>query len=341
MTEREEYKMTLSRVKYGTGCGPKPNEDIRMALKERIDKTGTEPFVPMTAEPLELTALLMESPTLNRIYSVSLDIRDCLPFRPDLSFDRCWSAFEAMLIHYHEEMWRSGAAKTPPTHTLFRRFCSEVVSPILEKDERLREEYDSFLSLMPVSVTRYASVRMLLDREIRVASQHFNIRERAIDALGKELFDLFEAEYITEEKGIRVIGPENHHRAERKLFRVLTGQPLKFNEKGVKGIDGVSRMEFILSCILYVSRCERVHGDYFSPFFSFFTDMRTYAGWYWILNMTYLLFGILLQKIGDSRHHQVVANKTLIQWLHMTRNNLHTLFAKEIGRRSFNLLTKD
>lgn len=87
---------------------------------------------------------------------------------------------------------------------------------------------------------------------------------------------------------------------------MILGEQLKFDGNDVAGLDVTKRIEFIGSAILYTSRCERAHGDYFSPFISDKASMKTYDHWYWLLSATLALHSILLIKYGEYQQEEIV-----------------------------------
>lgn len=293
--EANEYHATKLRVAFGCGLKKSPDAILRETLDKRMEEHKCPPFIPLRVDVEEFTKVLFSNPNINRIHSISLDALECLPYRPDMAFDRWWAAFEVLLHEFDRKVWnKEGSPK--PTVDLFGRFCKEVLLPEINDDSSLDKALDGWMGIIPDSVCRYAAARILIDREIKVASQYSFVRERAKQILGKELYDAFEKEYVTVEDDKPKLDGHNHHRAARKLYRVLTGQPLTFQSKGVKGIERVKAWEFVLSCILYASRCERLHGDYFSPFYSAKAKYSLYAHWYWMAETVYFMFNLLLKR---------------------------------------------
>lgn len=296
--EGSEYKATKARVEFGMGHAGYPDAILREELKKRMERSGREPFIPLLVSVKEFTGMLFANPDLNRIYSISLDGLECLPFRPDMAFDRWWAAFEVLLHKYASVAWNKDS-RPVPTVDLFERVTNEVLMPELKDDVYLKLSVHRWCRNMPDSVARYGVARMILDREIKVASQFGNIKERALGIIGKDLFSAFEAAYIRKNNGIAELDGSNHYRAARKLKRMLSGDRLTFDGIEVKGIDLAHRVEFVMSCILYASRCERLHGDYFSPFFSDRAKISLYAHWYWLADTTYILFQVLFKRLID------------------------------------------
>lgn len=313
MTSKEEYNSTENRVLYGcTEDGRIPNEALRSAFLSLLAEKECSPFVKIIINVKGLIEFLYANPVYNRIHSISLDVLECVPLRPDIAFDRYWSAFEILLHQYYNKVWRDKNAVNPTTVSLFKRFCTEVVFPILNKSDALNSAYSTFIKSMPESITRYAVARMLIERELKVNSQYFNNSQRAESILGEHLFKLFKNEYITENNGAATLDAANHYRAQRKLYKVLTESTITFKDQVIPNIGEDNSLDFILSCILYASRCERFHGDHFSPFYSYFSSFYTYGHWYWILNMTHFLFWILMMKTISVYHVENPIDESMI-----------------------------
>ena len=77
---------------------------------------------------------------------------------------------------------------------------------------------------------------------------------------------------------------------ERLLQIIINGNPVKIVEHPYKALSLQERITFILSGILYSSRCERFLGDFFSPLKSDSSTWGTYYGQYWLLTVSYMFF---------------------------------------------------
>ena len=107
MTSKEEYKATENRVLYGcTEDGCIPNEALRSAFLSLLLEKRCSPFVKIIIPVKGLTDFLYTNPVYNRVHSISLDVLECVPLRPDIAFDRYWSAFEILLHQYYNKVWR-------------------------------------------------------------------------------------------------------------------------------------------------------------------------------------------------------------------------------------------
>ena len=321
-----EYTLTRERVEFGMKHKPQPDRALRQELNRRMKKNGVSPYLLLQFPIEEITKILYNHPNLNKIHSISLDALECLPWRPDIAYDRWWVAFEVLLHEYDRTIWHnSGSSKR--TIDLFCRFCNEVVLPELKDDEKLNQNFFKWMDSIPLSVCRYGVVRMLLDREIKVDSQYDFVRERAIKILGESLYDAFKKEYLTIEDGKQTLNEHNHYRSANKLNRIITGKKITFQDKEVKGIVYAKSIEFVLSCILYASRCERLHGDYFSPFYSDKIKFSLYAHWYWMADMVYFLFILLFKRRVDYIDTNPISSEMLSDYLSILTNNFNIIFS--------------
>lgn len=291
---KEERAKTKARVEYGNKPLPKnlPYKSLAALLDQRMD-TAHNPVLPLApkVDVEAFTDFLFEHPKINKIHSTTLDAYETLPYRPDMAFDSMWRSIEALMTRYAIDAWGTDAAKTPSTE-IMTRVSSEALMCVCNNEPKIARALDSLIGTMPESVGRFVLARMLCDREIRLASQTSLVADRARKIMGAELFERFATRYSSEGS----ITAEDQHAGARKLQRMLRQEQLKFYEESVAGLDKAHVLEFILSVVLYTARCERYHGDYFSPFNSALADLGTYRHWYWLLAMAHALFWILMLK---------------------------------------------
>lgn len=328
--EYQEYNATKARVAYGMGKTKVPNITLREQLIKKITESKCKPFVPIIFKEKEMTDILFHNPELNKIHSISLDGLECLPYRPDMAFDRWWSAFEILLQKYNVTAWNKKESHIPVID-LFGRFANEVLKPEVNSDYKLSLYSHIWCSLMPDSVTNYGAMRLLIDRELKVVSQFGNIKGRAISILGSELYGTLAKNYLSLQSDSLTVTAQNRREASRKLKRILNGKDESFGDVKKSGIPLESRIEYVISCMLYTSRCERLHGDYFSPFNSDKAKMSLYAHWYWLADTTYILFWVLFKRILDYKgiEHPISSN-VLASYIYKISKNYGRLFYKYI-----------
>lgn len=104
------------------------------------------------------------------------------------------------------------------------------------------------------------------------------------------------------------------------LQKILRGEKVKVNNNEYT-VDLEKRLLFMLSCVLYTYRCERFHGDYFSPFKSDIATLNTYAFSYYLLTFSYVYLWTLIhqfcewQKLGEicSLANILAAAETMLE----------------------------
>lgn len=82
------------------------------------------------------------------------------------------------------------------------------------------------------------------------------------------------------------------------LQKILRGEKVTVNNNEYT-VDIEKRLLFMLSCVLYTYRCERFHGDYFSPFKSDMAKLNTYAFSYYLLTFSYVYLWTLIYQFCE------------------------------------------
>lgn len=306
---KQELFVTQNRVLYSNkpSADNIPNARLRGDFAKRISDKDLGIFpIPPKVNVNEFTDYLFANPELNKIHSTTLDTFETLPFRPDISFDSMWRAFEALVIRYAKDQWSILGNSTDTIATL-SRICNEALKPVISHSGKIETSLGKLIKAMPVSIGRFALVRMLFDREIKISSQFGYVSQRSRSILGNELYEKFIDRYV--DNGTLLA--KNHYSGALKIARMVNGERLTFNEKETKGIPDNKRWEFIISVILYTSRCERYHGDFFSPFMSSLAKMDTYRHWYWLLTITMSFFWILMKKYTDITNPELITDEKI------------------------------
>jgi hypothetical protein len=147
------------------------------------------------------------------------------------------------------------------------------------------------------SVLHYIVARMFLPGELQVKTQHDYVSTRCREILGVDMYDDIKTKYVVDEN----LTADNHRKAERLLWLIIKGMPVKLDEHSYKALCLQERVTYVLSGILYSSRCERFHGDFFSPLKSDRSTLQTYYGQYWLLTVSYMFFWMVVQKYLEKK----------------------------------------
>lgn len=166
--------------------------------------------------------------------------------------------------------------KCQPLHDVFKRLLNEGVSE---------------------SAFHYIVARMFLPGELQVRTQWSQVSARCKDILGSGLFDEYRRKYVKGE----TMTPDSHRRAERLLMLILKGDKKIVLEHEFDALPLQKRITFVLSGILYSSRCERFHGDFFSPLKSDRSTLSTYYGQYWLLTVCYMFFWMTVHQYLEKK----------------------------------------
>ena len=94
-------------------------------------------------------------------------------------------------------------------------------------------------------------------------------------------------------------------------------------------VDIEKRLLFMLSCVLYTYRCERFHGDYFSPFKSDMATLKTYAFSYYLLTFSYVYLWTLIYQFCEWQRLGEICSLTNILASAKTMQERMSLMAKQ------------
>ena len=215
--------------------------------------------------------------------------------------------------HHRSIAWPKDNDKA--THLMLRT-VKELIMPLVNKDLRVKEMWERFLSKIPISVLRFAILRCFIQHDLAITDKAEKVSERAKDILTKELYADLKAKYKLEE----TVKPSADvlRRSSLLLQKILRGEKVTVNSNEYM-VDIENRLLFMLSCVLYTYRCERFHGDYFSPFKSDKATLNTYAFSYYLLTFSYVYLWTLIyqfcewQKLGEicSLSNILAAAKTM------------------------------
>ena len=112
------------------------------------------------------------------------------------------------------------------------------------------------------------------------------------------------------------------------LQKILRGERVTVNDH-VHQVNLEKRLLFMLSCVLYTNRCERFHGDYFSPFKSDRAMLDTYAFSYYLLTFSYLyLWTLIYQHCAWKKIGEVCSLESILTAAKTMQDRLSSLIKK-------------
>jgi len=292
--EKQEKAWTQKRIHYHNVQAKGVTvwkEQVQNVLNQKMDEAKLfQIFEPLHLNEATALEILFDEPRLNKIHSMYCDLYEELPYRPDMAFDVVWRSFEVISKYYCGKVLGDASISDAD---MFHRISNEVILNILKKNSQLEKAFNSIIEAVPDTTLRFVVVRLFVKRELGIHPQLGLIKRRAIDILGEDLYKDFHDTFYDENDNLPI---ENHRSAVRKLRSIVLGEEVALNDKTYKALLQENRIEFIISCILYVSRCERYHGDYMSQFKSSLAKQTTYHNFYFLLTITDLLFWIIMYK---------------------------------------------
>lgn len=235
---------------------------------------------------------------LSKIFSSMLDVYNQLPYHPDMAFDAAWRCLEYEMKLYAQRAW--GARADMKLDVFFSRISKEVFESLINSDPHLQNAYNSLICNVSLSALKYMALRLYFRKDLSVAPQMAFVRGRANSILGEELLSaLFDAykndDGLLDAKGVNDIA--------RRFDRILQGLDVNAGDKTFNAISFDKRIELLISVVLYSSRCERFHGDIYSPFKSSKAKLTTYYEYYFLTLCCLFFFWLQLYKLverGDS-----------------------------------------
>lgn len=281
------------------------SEALHLFLKRMDENKLNQLLVPIIVKENEAFASFTIDKELAKIFSAYLDVFHFLPLHPDLAFDNIWRTLEYTIKLYAKRVWNYGADKG--VADCFRRVATEVVEPMVNKEESLEKAYAALFNNMSVSLSNYVTVRLLYTKQLSVAPQIAFVQERAEQILPDGLLNIIRKAYSKKDgtmdaKNICDIG--------RRLTRLIQGKDFEFGGNQFKSLGFAVRVHFLLSVVLYTSRCERFHGDIYSPFKSSISSLNRYYAYYYLTLASLLFFWTIMNKIVERDKNLVL----FIEW---------------------------
>ncbi len=262
-------------------------------VRERLADKGLKQILStVKMDKTTAFAALASDKQLAKIFSSFLDVYDSLPYHPDLAFDAAWRSLEYSIRVYADRAW--GYKEDKPLHDIFQKISSEVVESLINKEADLKDTFEYLVSNTSISAARYTIVRLFYAKQLSVAPQIKFVRERVEKVLPKDMLEAIEKVYMDGEGRMNT---RNVKDVARRLIRLLNGQDIQIGDTSYKPIPLCDRIELLISGILYTSRCERFHGDIYSPLKSSKTTLLTYYEYYFLALASMLFFWVAFYKL--------------------------------------------
>lgn len=270
-------------------------------------------------------AALVSDKQLAKIFSSFLDVYDSLPYHPDLAFDAAWRSLEYSIRVYADRAW--GYKEDKPLHDIFQKISSEVVESLINKEDDLKDAFEYLVSNTSISAARYTTVRLFYAKQLSVAPQNKFVRERVEKVLSKNMLEAIKKVYMDERGDMDT---RNVIDVARRLIRLLNGQGIQIGDTSYKPIPLCDRIELLISGILYTSRCERFHGDIYSPLKSTKTTLLTYYEYYFLTLTSMLFFWVTFYKLIERNgNEQCVKFSNLKESVITTINRMNDILSNK------------
>lgn len=324
--ESRELQWTGKRIEYNNAWPTKGvwYSDIQEELDKWLQKQGIDQLFEIVQMSDSARETLYNQAKLNRLVSGIIDLYDELPYRPDEGFDIAWRSLEIFMNHHHNNAWfKDENDKYPQTPQLITKTVQDLVMPLINRDTRVRDIWVGYLSNIPLSALKYIIMRCYIIHDLAINTQIERVSKRAADILKKQLYEDIKKQYNLERDNkpdVQVL-----RNSSLLLQKILKGEKVKVNGHD-HHLELEDRLIFILSCLLYTNRCERFHGDYFSPFKSDLANLDTYAFSYYNLSFCYIYFWTLLWRHCELNNiEELCSLESIINAAQTMQNRLRPL----------------
>ena len=219
--EKREQEWTGKRIDYNNSWPElgQWHSDVQQILDGWLNEQGINQLF----EPLKLSEgardVLFLNAKLNKVVSGIVDIYDELPYRPDEGFDIAWRSLEIFMNHHRSIAWPNDNDKA--THLILRTE-KELMMPLINKDQRVKDMWEGFLNEIPLSVLRYAILRCYIQHDLAITDKADKVSDRAVGTLTKELY----ADIKTKYKLVEEVKPDADvlRRSSLLLQKILRGE---------------------------------------------------------------------------------------------------------------------
>jgi hypothetical protein len=235
--------------------------------------------------PFKTIALDTNSnPAYQRCVGHFIDGLDAMPNRPDYLFDHCVKVLDLAQRHLAQGKGLRGVMESLP-------------AALLAKDSNSWEEIANQLGQAIPRVTVDFLAKRLLQAYLGQGEKPQQLRDRAETAMGQALYNAFCKKYSTDSSGntLQDFGV-NIPKAGSFLRLYLSGEPGTRKKKASasvlnltkNAIPAQTRMQVILSLLLFTARNERAHGAVISPFRTSKANLERYESYYYLMLVAYI-----------------------------------------------------
>lgn len=271
-------------------------------VRERMKEMGvSQIMVPVRVKSDAAFSTLSKDKQLAKVFSAFLDTYDMLPLHPDLAFDAIWRTLEYSIRLYANRAW--GYAKDKALDDIYAKFSTEVVSAIVNKEPALQRAFANLLENTSISAAQYMTYRIFFEKQLSVAPQFGFVKARTESIIQKELLIDLRSHYSDENGNMDTASVRD---VARRLIRLFQGRDVQVGDNTYRPMAFNDRIEMLLSVMLYTSRCERFHGDIYSPFKSSKTKLTTYYEYYFLTLCSLIVFWILFYKLIERESNGLV-----------------------------------
>lgn len=266
-------------------------------VKDRLEENGiSQLMIPLKINSDDAFNTFLEDKQLVKIFSAFLDTYDMLPFHPDMAFDAIWRTLEYTIRVYSVDAW-----KTPidyPLDNLYGRISKEVIASKVKNEASLQNAFTNIFDNISITSVRYMVTRIFFEKQLSIAPQQKFVKARAEVILTKEVIANVKEAYQKEDGSMDT---KDIHDIARRFIRLFKGEDAEFGGKVCNPLTLETRIELLFSVMLYSSRCERFHGDIYSPFKSSKADLSRYYNYYFLVLASIVLFWILFSKLIERK----------------------------------------
>lgn len=296
-------------------------ESVKVFGQKLSDANMEQILVPFKWDPDKTFSLFSERRALAKVFSSTLDMYDVLPFNPDIAFDIIWRALEISMKYIANNCWGYKANRS--FEDVLKKTCNDIIAPLAKHETSIKDLFESLFEKTSLSSLRYLVARLYFKMDLSVSPQVEFVRKRANEIIGNNIIEAIKNKYVDADGKMNAADQRN---AARLLLLILKGIEVDIEGTVLRPLELEKRVELYVSCVIYSSRCERFHGDHYSPLKSSLTDLATYYEYYFLITYTYALWGIVMHKIQQVEgKNEALTVSAICDSVNMSLTNLAIL----------------